>query len=313
VGYRLDPEVAEALATRAAEPVGIVRGDWRALRETIEANLTFLATISRPVADGVRVRLIEVVADDGVRVRARWYTREGLQPGSAVVYAHGGGMIAGDVDAYESVVAGYVAAAGVPFLSVDYRLAPEVRGACPTEDFFAGLVWLVGHAGEMGISLERLAVMGDSGGGGIAASVAILARDRGVALARQILIYPMLDDRTETVEIARTPFLSWTNDKNATAWGARLGEAVGGAKVSPAIAPARLKDARELAPAYIEVGDLDLFRDEDIAYALKLAAFDVPIELHVHPGAPHGFDRAAPESRLTQRAMEDRLRVLREL
>jgi acetyl esterase/lipase len=155
--------------------------------------------------------------------------------------------------------------------------------------------------------------MGDSAGGGIAAGAAILARDRAVPLTRQILIYPMLDDRKVSGPDPRERLFTWTVDMNFTGWSARLADEVGSPLVSPASAPARLTDFAGLAPAYVEVGDLDLFRDESIAYALGLAGAGVPIELHVHPNATHGFDRVAPGATLTQRAMQDRVRVLQSL
>jgi len=155
--------------------------------------------------------------------------------------------------------------------------------------------------------------MGDSGGGGVAASAAIIARDRGLELAGQILICPMLDDRTLSGDSAREAFLSWTYDMNYTGWRARLGDQLGADDVPPATAPARLTDFRGLAQAYVEVGDLDIFRDENIAYAAHLAAAGVPIEPHVHPGANHGFERFAPQSQLAQRSMQDRLRTIKTL
>ena len=129
-------------------------------------------------------------------------------------------------------------------------------------------------------------------------------------LARQILIYPMLDDRNQTADPARAPFLTWTYDNNYTAWHAVLGNQFGTDDVSPVAAPARLTDFAGLAPAYLEVGDLDIFRDETIAYAARLATAGVPIELHVHPGAPHGWERFAPKSDSAQRAMNDRARAI---
>jgi acetyl esterase/lipase len=313
-GYRLDPEIAAALAplaAKAADAAPIERGDWRALRERANANLAFLGTLNPPVSDDVRVQQLSITVDDGADVAARWYTRGDERPGSAVVYAHGGGMIAGNLDLYDVVVAGYVAAIGVPFLSVDYRLSPEVQGPRPARDVFAAIQWLSDLASELGVEPDRIAVMGDSGGGGVAASAAIIARDLGVGLARQILIYPMLDDHTVVGEAARESFLSWTYDMNFTAWSARLGQQLGADNVLPAAAPARLREFGGLASAYIEVGDLDIFRDENLAYAQRLAAAAVPIELHVHPGAPHGFERFAPGSQLAQRAMHDRLRAIR--
>ena len=312
-GYQLDPEIAAALAPITAAAAGapvIERGDWRALRQSANTNLAFLATLAPAVADQVRIEPLSITVDDGAEIAARWYTRGDQRPGSAVVYAHGGGMIAGNLDVYDRVVAEYVAATGVPFLSVDYRLAPEAQGARAAQDVVAALAWLREQARELGLRSERIAIMGDSGGGGVAASAAIFARDRGHGPARQILIYPMLDDRNLAGDVAREPFLSWTYDMNFTGWSARLGEQLGAEDVAPAAAAARLTDFRGLAPVYIEVGDLDIFRDENLAYAQRLAAASVPIELHVHPGSPHGFERFAPHSQLAQRAMQDRLRTI---
>jgi acetyl esterase/lipase len=178
------------------------------------------------------------------------------------------------------------------------------------EDVFAGLTWLLAHAGQLGIDPARVAVMGDSGGGAPAAGAAILARDRGLALARQILVYPMLDDRNQTPDPARAAYLTWTYDHNYTAWSAVLGDQLGTGYVSPVAAPARLENPKGLAAAYIDVGDLDIFRDEDIAYAQNLALAGVPVELHVHPGVPHGWERFAPHCSSARRAMADRLRAV---
>ena len=300
----------EPMAASAGEAPPIERGDWRALRERANTNLALLATLNPPVSGAVSVQPLQITVDDGTDIAARWYKRGNERPGSAVVYAHGGGMIAGNLDVYDAVVAEYVAATGVPFLSVDYRLAPEAQGPRPARDVFAAVQWLSDMASELGVEPNRIAVMGDSGGGGVAASAAIIARDLGVGPARQILIYPMLDDRTLDAG-AVAPFLTWTSDMNFTGWSARLGEQFGADGVLPASVPARLTNFRGLAPAYIEVGDLDIFRSESVSYAQQLAAADVPIELHVHPGAPHGFERFAPASQLAQRAMDDRKRAIR--
>lgn len=219
-------------------------------------------------------------------------------------------MILSDVNKYDSVVSAYVDGTGVPFLSVNYRLAPESHGRMLAEDTFAGLTWLLEHAKEFRVDAGRVAIMGDSAGGGIAASVAILARDRKTSLAKQILIYPMLDDRNTKSNPPLEPCLTWTHDNNFTGWSALLGKDLGAEDVTPIVAPARLKDFTALPPAYIEVGDLDIFRDEAVAYGQQLALAGVPIELHVHPGAPHGFERFAPGSKLSQRAMSDRMRTV---
>jgi acetyl esterase/lipase len=316
MSYTLDPElvpVMAALAQQAAAAPACERGDWKALREAGNASQASMASLVPPVA-GIKTTTYFATAPDGASVELRWYTTGGaLQPGPAVVYAHGGGMILGSLDIYDTLVAWYVARSGVPFLSVGYRLAPQATGTMLAEDVFAGLTWLVGHAREVGVDTARIAVMGDSGGGAPAAATAILARDRQVPLARQILVYPMLDDRNQTPDPAREPFLTWTYDNNFTAWSAVLGDAFGSADVSAVAAPARLEDFTGLAPAYIDTGDLDIFRDEDISYAQRLAAAGVPVELHVHPGVPHGWERIAPQSQAAQRALTDRVRTIASL
>jgi acetyl esterase/lipase len=139
----------------------------------------------------------------------------------------------------------------------------------------------------------------------VAASAAVLARDRDVAVATLILVFPMLDDRVTSASPAIESFLIWTAEMNSTGWAARVD-----GTVTPATSPARLEDYQGMPPTYIEVGDLDLFRNESIAFAARLAEADVPLELHVHPSVPHGYDTMAPESGVSRRAMADRLRVL---
>jgi hypothetical protein len=166
------------------------------------------------------------------------------------------------------------------------EVAPEYPGAIPVEDCYAGLRWLADHAERLGVDPKRLAVMGDSGGGGLAAGLAILARDRGISLARQILIYPMLDDRNVTPDPELEPTAMWTYADNVTAWDAVLGEERGADSVSASIAAARIADAAGLPPAYLEVGELDIFRDECLAYAQLLLQAGVSTEFHLHRGSP---------------------------
>lgn len=136
----------------------------------------------------------------------------------------------------------------------------------------------------------RIALMGDSGGGGVAAGAAIAARDAGAPVAKQILVYPMLDDRNLEPDPLLASTALWSYDQNYTGWKALLGDALGTAGVSPIAAPARLQDFAGLAPTYIEVGTMDIFRDESIAYAQSLLSAGVDTELHVHRGVPHGYD-----------------------
>jgi acetyl esterase/lipase len=223
-------------------------------------------------------------------------------------------MIVGSVPIFDGPVSRYVARTGVSMLSLEYRLAPEHPHPTPVEDAYAGLVWLTGHAAELGIDPGRIAVMGDSAGGGLAAGIAILSRDRkGPAVARQLLVYPMLDDRTTTPDPYIAPFAGWSYDDNITAWNALLGAGHEHREIDPPAAPGRLQDAAGLPPAYIEVGQLDIFRDEAIRYALTLSRAGVPAELRLHPGVPHEYDAIASDADVSHRAQSDRDRVLRSL
>jgi acetyl esterase/lipase len=318
VALELDPQVAEALGPLMAGLADVKPppvGDVDSRRTAMNA---MLATIDRlqPVADEVRITDHELTTPDGAKLLLRWYSAVGetddAAPGPAVLYLHGGGMILGSVAINDGAVSRLVSRSGVSFLAVDYRLAPEHPYPTPVEDVYAGLRWLHEHATELGVDPARIAVMGDSAGGGLAAAVSILARERGgPAIARQLLIFPMLDDRTTVPDPHIAPYAAWTYDDNTTAWQAILGECAGGLDVPAEAAPARLKDATGLPPAYIEVGQLDIFRDEDLAYALVLSRGGVPVELNLTPGVPHEYDAIAYQSDAAQRAIATRVRILR--
>ena len=312
----MDPQVHEAMAPLMAmmsETTPPPPGDWQTRRQNVDGLLALLAEGQPTPADVTRTDHALTTAD-GATLALRWYTRDGASPGSAVLYLHGGGMILGSLELYDPTVARYVSGSGVPMLQVEYRLAPEHPHPAPVEDCFAALQWLASHAGELGVDPARIAVMGDSAGGGLAAGVALMARDRGgPALARQVLVYPMLNDRTTTPDPEIAPFATWTYDDNVTGWDALLGEAAGTDDVSPYAAPARAQELAGLPPAYVEVGELDAFRDEDVQYARRLAAAGVSTELHVHPGCPHAFEAFAPDTDVARRSTADRVRVLRSI
>ncbi|MGV9800906.1 alpha/beta hydrolase [Mycobacterium sp. NPDC003449] len=312
--FTVDRQVAQALAELGSAPgeapaVGDVetrRANTRQAFERVDAAL--------PPVSGVIRTDHTIEAGDGALLTASWYRPEQYErPGPAVLYLHGGGMIVDLLAAYDSIVRGYVAASNVPMLVVDYRVAPEYPHPTPVEDCFSAFTWLALHAAEFGVDPGRIAVMGDSAGGGLAAGVALLARDRGGPTpAQQILIYPMLDDRTTIADPQLPPTsLIWNYDDNITGWTALLGDSAGGEAVSPYAAPARAGDLSGLAPGYIEVGELDIFRDENIGYARRLAEAGVPTEFHLHPGCPHGFDFFAFNADVSRRAMADRVRRLR--
>ncbi|MQA32130.1 alpha/beta hydrolase [Modestobacter roseus] len=312
----LDPEIAAALAPMAAAmaetpppAVGDVAGR-RALWEPILAT----AGTAQPIPADVTTSDHVATAEDGAQVTMRWYAKDGVSPGSAVLFLHGGGYLFGHIDHFDGPVSRYVSASGVPMLSVEYRRAPEHPHPTPLEDAHTALRWLHEHAAELGVDPDRIGVMGDSAGGGLAAALSILSRERGgPPIARQILLMPMLDDRTTTPDPHIEPYLVWSYADSRTAWPALLGAAAGGPDVPATAAPARLEDASGLPPAYIEVGQLDVFRDEDLAYATTLSRAGVPVEFHLHPGAPHEFDSIAFGSDVARRAVADRVRVLRSI
>lgn len=310
----MDAEVFERVGPMLAAAEGTLprAGDWQSRRTNAEYDLDAVVRALPPVS-GITVEEYSVTVDNGTTVQLYFYRRGDTdQPGSAVLYLHGGGMIIGWHRAHDALVRAYVATSGVPMLAVDYRLAPEHRHPVPVEDCYAGLVWLAEHAANLGIDPTRIAVMGDSAGGCLAAGVALLARDRGgPALTQQLLIFPMLDDRNVEPDPQLLPFLTWTYDDNVTGWGALLGEKAGSAEVSPYAAPARAQNLSGLPAAYIDVGDLDIFRDEDLLHARRLMAAGVPTEFHLHPGCPHLFEALAPAADVSRRAIGDRVRRLK--
>ncbi|WP_437623779.1 alpha/beta hydrolase [Sorangium sp. So ce1151] len=268
------PEIRRA--TSAQPPFGALPGGAEATREEIHV----------PGPEGAPP------------VRALIYRPARAEGGSllpAVLHIHGGGFVIWGPEVNDLRNRFIAADIGCVVVSVDYRLAPEAPFPAPLEDAYAGLKWLHANARSLGVDASRIAVQGESAGGGLAAALALLARDRGeVPLVFQLLVYPMLDDRTGTAaEGAKAPRsgeLVWTRANNRFGWQAMLGREPGGADVSPYCAPARATDLAGLPPAFVQVGSLDLFADEDVTYALRLLRAGVPTELHVHPGLFHGAD-----------------------
>jgi acetyl esterase/lipase len=251
-------------------------------------------------------------SDPAVRVRVY---RPDHQPSKlpALYWIHGGGYVMGDIDQDDRLMMQLVKRIGCVAVSVDYRLAPEHTFPAPVEDCYAGLKWLFAHAGELGVEPSRIAIGGASGGGGLAAGLALLTRDRGeVQVAFQLLIYPMIDDRNATpASHAITDPRMWNRESNRLGWKAYLGRDGGGAEVSPYAAASRATDLANLPPAYIPVGALDLFVDENIEYAQRLIQAGVPTELHVYPGAFHGFDLLAPSAIVSKQFRADRDNALK--
>lgn len=231
----------------------------------------------------------------------------GTLPG--IYYIHGGGMIIGSIESEDPTATMLCDQVGAVVVSVGYRLAPEHPHPAPVEDCYAGLKWMAANAAELGIDPRRLAIYGGSAGGGLTLGTALLARDRGgPELAFMMPIYPMIDDRNETPSSHEiTDIGVWDRAGNIEAWAWYLG----GKEADQYAAPARAEDLSGLPPAYIDVGTVDLFRDEDIAFAQRLMQAGIPTELHVHPGSYHASEVLAPQAALSQRIWATRIAALR--
>ncbi|WP_328616677.1 alpha/beta hydrolase [Amycolatopsis sp. NBC_00355] len=236
--------------------------------------------------------------------------REGTVPG--LVYIHGGGFILGDLDMFHASLLHLVDELGIVIVSVDYRLAPEHPFPAPVEDCYAALTWTAAKAAELGIDPERLGVGGESAGGGLAAAVALLARDRGgPALRFQYLGIPELDDRLETPSMTAyvdTPM--WNRPNAVYSWTSYLGTELGGADVSPYAAPARATDLAGLPPAFVTTCQFDPLRDEGIQYAQRLLQAGVTTELHHYPGTFHGSS-IIQDAAISRRMLVDEVAALR--
>lgn len=244
------------------------------------------------------------------------FSRTDHSPGGpGIFHTHGGGMIIGDRFTGAEEYLNWVMELDAVVVSVEYRLAPENPDPAPVDDCYAGLVWTAAHAEELGIDPARLVIGGASAGGGLAAGVTLKARDLGgPALAGQLLIYPMLDDRNETVSSHQVDgFGVWDRGSNDTGWDALLGDRRKTDAVSIYAAPARATDLTNLPPAFIDVASAEVFRDEDVAYATRIWEQGGVAELHVWPGGFHGFDAMAPQAALSLRARAARLDWLRRL
>lgn len=262
----------------------------------------------KPYANSARVRTEERIAvvSGGRKLRIRLYKPMSetslLKP--ALLWIHGGGYVLGNPEGEDAICESFVEETGCIVASPDYRLAPEHPFPAAIDDCYEALVWLAANAQELGLDQARIAIGGASAGGGLAASLALLARDRrGPEICFQMPLYPMIDDRSETPSSREIndPRV-WNTDNNIAAWKMYLGERAVDEEISPYAAPSRAADLTGLPPAYTCVGQLDPFRDETIQYVARLAQAGVDVEFNLYPGGYHAFEHVVPEAEISKRA-----------
>jgi acetyl esterase/lipase len=307
VPYRIDPELAEFIDLLPLR-------DWKDPAKARTAMDDLIAGVNATVDTTGVVITDRVVPGTGnapdipVRVYAP-AERTGTVPG--LLDIHGGGFVVGNIEMEHAVAARLVRALGIVVVAVDYRLAPEHPFPAGLEDCYATLKWIVRDADALGIDSDRVGVYGQSAGGGLAAALALLARDRGgPALCFQFLGIPEVDDRLETPSMRQfvdTPV--WHRANAVLSWQYYLGPGVGG-EVSPYAAPARAADLSGLPPAYVSTMEFDPLRDEGILYALGLLQAGVPVELHQYPGTFHGSS-AIVTAAVSKRGAAEMIDVLR--
>ncbi|MCC5581734.1 alpha/beta hydrolase [Microtetraspora sp. AC03309] len=296
---RMDPELAEALKAVPMTSAGVfdlsdlegTRAGVRAMAESIADTIPDEPTITAheihvPRAEGPDVPILLL----------RPQNAPGPLP--VIVWFHGGGQVLGFAAQDAPWLKPLCAALGCAIVSVDYRLAPETPAPGAAEDGYTAYRWISENATDLGLDPTRVGLAGQSGGGGIAAATALLVRDRAAATPLfQLLMYPMLDDRNTTDSSHEiTDIGIWDRSTNILAWQAILGDRAGTEDVTSYCAASRATDLAGLPPTFIGVGELDVFRDENLDYAARLRAHGVSVELHLYPGAYHAFDLFAPQS-----------------
>lgn len=268
-----------------------------------------------PIPDDVVVEDVTVPGSEGAPdVEVRLYRpRDVTEPMPALFWIHGGGFIIGNPLQDERTNIAFVRNLGITVAAVKYRLSPAHPAPAALEDTYAALTWLFANAEARGIDASRIAVGGASAGGGLAAGLVLLAHDRGeVTPSFQLLVYPMLDDRTVLRDdLDTTNVRVWSPGSNRYGWTSYLGHEPGSPETSEYAAPARRTDLTGLPPTWIGVGTLDLFHDEDLEYAQRLSDSGVPAEVLIVHGAFHGFDALFKRTDVAKEFWRAQARALR--
>ena len=301
---QIDPEIVHAVDFMPAERYIAFWEDPPKARHMTE-EFKRAATEALPPTD-VKIDETSIPGQDG-DVPVVIYQPTDPAPRPGLLWMHGGGYVVGTArdDAHGIGFAEHV---GCTVVSVDYRLAPESTYRESIADCFTALNWMVDKAGDLGIDASRIAAGGGSAGGGLVAGLALYSRDHQGSGARnlQLLIYPMIDDSHDTPsghEITHPTV--WHRKVSFEAWKMYLGDEYGTDNVSPYAAAARATDLSDLPPAFVTVGAMDLFRDENIVYAQRLMAAGVPTDLHVYPGMFHGAEMSVPDAAVSKRMRTD--------
>jgi acetyl esterase/lipase len=306
VSYAFDPElvsIVELVADRRfSDDVNVMRTESAKLFATMNADVD---------TSGVVVEDHDIAGPDGNRVHVRTYTPEaGAAPRATLLEIHGGGFITGSIEMQHAFGVNVARSLGIKIAVVEYRLAPEHPFPAGIEDCYAALKWLHDNASDLGVDTSRVAIGGQSAGGGLSAGLALLARDRGeVSLCFQFLGIPELDHRLETPSMRAfidTPM--WSRPQAVRSWQAYIGD--DRTNVSPYASPAIATDLTGLPPAYITAMEFDPLRDEAIVYAMRLMEARVPVELHVFPGTFHG-SALATHAQISKRGNAELMAVLK--
>ena len=302
---RLDPELVEPIKRSLGQPGMDLSNPSAARIDSDKMSATMVSQRTEMKGVTSKDRKIPGVPELTIRIYEA-DKREDLTP--VLLWIHGGGYVVGDMELDDLLCRQLTLAGECVVTQVNYRLAPEHPYPIPLEDCYSTLKWLASQADTLRIDPSRICVGGASAGGGLAASLALLARDRAeINLAWQLILYPMMDDRNTELPSETLPeTLIWTRKNNYYGWRAYLGCEPGGKDVEPYAAAARADNLEGLPPAFIGTGDLDLFAEESLIYARKLVAAGVPTELHMYPGAPHAFDGIiAPEAGISRKFNND--------
>ncbi len=308
-----DPELSAGLAGFEEAIGAITLDDIPATRQMLTGILEAMSS-QAPEIPGVLVSDHHAPGPEGdpdVFVRV-YQPEKRLDELPALLWIHGGGYVLGDVAGDDLKAKSLCLALNCVVASVEYRLAPEHPYPAPLEDCYAALKWVAANTYKFGIKEDKIAIGGASAGGGLAAGLGLLARDRGeVNVCYQLLIYPMIDDTNVEQASDSVPDAPlWTRANNLIGWRSYLGQEPGSDGISQYAAPSRAEDLSGLPPTYIGVGTPDLFRDEDIDFAQRLMKAGVPTELHVYADGFHGFDGFAPESDAAQRFSGEQIKLL---